>query len=299
MTNDLPDLTELLPSWQLVLRSERKSPATLKGYTKGVTAYIRWCAATGTPLVLSRANVQQFIADLLDNGMEASTAVARQSALKRFSAWLTAEGEYETDPLLGVKPPKVDRKVVNALTDDDLKRLIKACQGKALTDRRDEAIVRLLAETGMRAGEVLALTVEDVDVHRGLVTIHRGKGGKGRVAPFGPQTATALDRYIRVRRGHRLADAAPLWVGGQDKTFGYHALDKTLKHRAELAGIKGFHLHRMRHTAATRWLRHGGSESGLMSVAGWANRDMIDRYTSASASERAADEARGLNLGDL
>ena len=55
----------------------------------------------------------------------------------------------------------------------------------------------------------------------------------------------------------------------------------------------------MRHTAATRWLPAGGSEGGLMAVAGWSTRDMIDRYTAATASERAATEARGLGLGEL
>ena len=72
-----------------------------------------------------------------------------------------------------------------------------------------------------------------------------------------------------------------------------------LKRRAQAAGIPGFHLHLMRHTAATRWLRAGGSEGGLMAVAGWSTRGMVDRYTGASASERAAAEAHGLNLGDL
>ena len=66
-----------------------------------------------------------------------------------------------------------------------------------------------------------------------------------------------------------------------------------------MVGIKGFHLHLLRHTAATRWLRAGGSEGGLMAVAGWKSREMMDRYVGASASERAADEARGLNLGEM
>ena len=72
-----------------------------------------------------------------------------------------------------------------------------------------------------------------------------------------------------------------------------------LKARASSAGIEGFHPHLLRHTAATRWLRAGGSEGGLMSVAGWKTRGMLDRYTMSSAAERAATEARGLNLGDL
>jgi integrase len=69
--------------------------------------------------------------------------------------------------------------------------------------------------------------------------------------------------------------------------------------RAAAAGIDGFHPHRLRHTAAHRWLAAGGSESGLMSVAGWTRPDMLMRYTKAQAASRAAEEARRLNLGDL
>lgn len=299
MTQSLPELAALLPSWQLALKAERKSPGTIRTYSDGVKKYLRWCTDNGNPAELNRAAVQAFLADLLDDGMEGNTAKSRDLALKRYAAWLVDEGELSANPLLGLKPPKADHKVVNALSDDQLKRLIKACQGKSLQDRRDEAIVRLMAETGMRAGEVLSLQVSDVNLHDGLVTVVRGKGGKGRVAPFGSQTAAALDRYLRARRSHRLADTGPLWLGGGGKGFGYHGLSAVLKARAKAAGIDGFHLHLMRHTAATRWLRAGGSEGGLMAVAGWSTRAMIDRYTGASAAERAASEARGLNLGEL
>jgi site-specific recombinase XerD len=299
MQSTLPDLAGLLPSWRLALQAERKSPGTIKAYTDGVTAFLRWCEATGTPAELNKPTVQAFVAHLLEKGAEATTARSRQLGVRRFSTWLAAEGELEDDPLIGIKAPKLDAKVTAALTDDELRRLIRACQGKSLRDRRDEAIIRLMAETGMRAGEVIGMQTSDVDLPRGLATVRRGKGGKGRVAPFGPQTATAIDRYLRARRTHRLADAGPLWVGGGGKTLGYHGLSRSIKGRAEAAGINSFHLHLLRHTAATRWLRAGGSEAGLMAVAGWSTRDMIDRFTGASASERAAAEARGLALGDL
>ncbi|HEY2089717.1 MAG TPA: tyrosine-type recombinase/integrase [Mycobacterium sp.] len=294
-----PDLAALLPSWRVALTAEHKSPGTIRTYTDGVKKFLRWCADTGQPAELSRSNVQAFLAYLIGDGQEGNTARSRDLALKRFAAWLLDEGEITANPLIGLKPPRADQKVVHALTDDELKRLIRACQGKSLVDRRDEAIVRLMLEAGLRAGEVVGLQVSDVDISRGLVTITRVKGGKGRVAPFGPQTAQALDRYLRVRRSHRLADAGALWVGGGGKRFRYFGLNAALKIRAEAAGIEGFHLHVMRHTAATRWLRAGGSEQGLMSVAGWQTRSMLDRYTSASASERAAEESRKLNLGDL
>jgi integrase/recombinase XerD len=104
---------------------------------------------------------------------------------------------------------------------------------------------------------------------------------------------------MRARRTHRLRDDPALWLGDRGKHFSYDALHKTLAMRAEMAGIPGFHPHRLRHTAAHRWLSKGGSEGGLMAVAGWTRPDMLLRYTKAQASARAAEEAQRLNLGEL
>lgn len=301
MAEPLPalDLTGLLTSWEIILVAENKSPTTISSYLRGVRLYLAWCEQGGHPMQLTRAQVQRYAAELIADGKEANTVRLRQAAVRQFARWLVDEGELDTDPLLGLRPPKLPAKVVHALTDDQLYALIKACQGKTLRDRRDEALVRLMAETGLRASEVAALRLPDVDLMRGLVTIHKGKGGKGRVVPFGPKTAAALDRYIRARRTHKLAGTDALWVGVGGKTFAYFGLNDTLRDRAKTAGITGFHLHLLRHTAATRWLRAGGSEGGLMAIAGWSTRDMIDRYTGASPSERAAAEARTLGLGEL
>ncbi|MFZ0324193.1 MAG: site-specific integrase, partial [Actinomycetes bacterium] len=134
---------------------------------------------------------------------------------------------------------------------------------------------------------------------QGTATIRRGKGGKGRVVPYGAQTTRALDRYLRARRSHRLADTPALWLGSRSKGFTYDALYKALALRAGRAGVTGFHPHQLRHTTAHRWLAAGGSEGGLMAVAGWTRPDMLLRYTQAQAQSRAADEARRLNLGEL
>jgi site-specific recombinase XerD len=294
-----PDLRTLLGSWELHLRAERKSPATIKSYGDGVRRFVAWCEDKGHSPALDRRTVAAFVADILESGAEPATARSRHLALRRFSAWLVKERELRDDLLLGTKPPKLDAKVVPVLTEDQLRALVKACDGPDLRDRRDEAVVRLMAETGMRAGEVIGMTGADVDLPRGLAVVRRGKGGKGRTVPFGPQTGRALDRYMRLRRSHRLAESAPLWLGDRGKGFTYFGLHAALKYRADLAGLTGFHPHVLRHTAASRWLAAGGTEGGLMAVAGWSRRDMIDRYTKATAEHRAADEARGLRLGEL
>jgi integrase/recombinase XerD len=294
-----PDLAALLPSWEVCLRAERKSPQTVKSYGDGVRRFLAWCADADRPAVLDRRTVTAWVADLLDTGAEPATARSRQLAVRRFSAWLVEEGETPSDALLGIRAPRLDTKVVEPLSEDDLRALLAACRGNDLRDRRDEAILRLMLETGARAGEVVDLQVADVDVTTGMATIRRGKGGKGRVVPFGPQTARAIDRYLRLRRSHRLADGPDLWLGDRGKAFAYDGLHKALGERAKAAGLSGFHPHLMRHTAAHRWLSAGGSEGGLMAVAGWTRPDMLLRYTKAQASSRAAVEARRLNLGDL
>src|SRR4029077_9639030 len=116
---------------------------------------------------------------------------------------------------------------------------------------------------------------------------------------FGPQCARALDRYIRARRKHPKAHTEALFLGGGGQTLGYHGLDRALKSRAKAAGVQRFTLHRLRHCAAQRWLDAGGSEQGAMSVFGWRSRSMLDRYTRASAADRAVAESRQLELGEF
>ena len=102
---DSPNLVELLPSWELHLRAERKSPQTVKSFGDGVRAYLAWCAADDKPAALERRQLREFVDGLLTAGAKPATAVSRHQAVRRFSAWLTEEGEQSTDPLLGLKWP--------------------------------------------------------------------------------------------------------------------------------------------------------------------------------------------------
>lgn len=295
------DLADVLGSWELHLRAERRSPQTVKAYGDGVRAYLAWCERVGRPVALDRRQLREFVDDLLTGGAKPATAVSRHLAVRRYSAWLAEEGEQPVDLLLGLRAPKLDRPVVEPLTDDQLRAMVKACRGPELRDKRDEAILRLMFTTGARAGEVVALQTGDLSLRTdpATATIRRGKGGAGRVVPLAPEAASAIDRYLRARKTHRLAGEPALWLGDRGKGFTYDALHKTLAMRAQRAGVEGFHPHMLRHTAAHRWLAKGGSEGGLMAVAGWTRPDMLLRYTRAQASSRAAEEAQRLNLGEL
>jgi site-specific recombinase XerD len=293
-------LSDLLQSWILVLKAENKAKSTVYNYGNHVKRYITWCEQRGQVPRIDRALVNEWTAEQLADEIEPVTVKMRQLALRRLSAWMDAESDIDyTDQLLGLRSPKLPEKLVTPLTDIQLKVLLAACEGTGLRDIRDMAILRLMTETGMRAGEVIGLHVADLDLPTRTVTIRKSKTGRGRTVNFSPKTGVAIDKYLRRRRNHVLADRPQLWLGEREKGLSYMGLRYSILARAELAGIKGFHLHRLRHTAASRWLTAGGSEQGLMQRAGWRSRQMLDRYTRYTAEERAAAEADRLNLGDL
>lgn len=291
-------LADNLISWKLYLQASRRTKGTIRIYSQVVLMFVQWCEENEITPALNKINVQKWLVHLLDSGIAPSTTQLRQTILRGYSKWLLAEREIDTDELAGMEMVRCDTKVTPALADSQVSAMIAACKGgKPILDRRDEALIRFMAETGARASEVTDLKITDVNLSFQVATITRGKGGKGRIVPFSGDCAAALDRYIRARRKEiAKPEIGPLWVGDHGRNFGYYGLRKALLRRAVQAGVSDFHPHLFRHTAATRWLRHGGSEAGLMSVAGWSTRSMIDRYTAASASERAVEESRRLNL---
>jgi integrase/recombinase XerD len=95
----LLDITALIPSWQLALRSANRSPRTITTYLSGVKSFLSWCERTGTPPALTKRNAQGWVADMLEGGAQPATATTWLGVLKRFSAWLVEEGEIDSDPL--------------------------------------------------------------------------------------------------------------------------------------------------------------------------------------------------------
>ena len=111
---------------------------------------------------LTKPTVMAWLAGMAD--AEPATVRLRLAAVKQFAKWLAAEGYLNADAVLLIRPPRLDQKPVAAFSDDELRRLIKACAGTGWRDRRDKAMAMLLRDTGLRAGELLALDVTDVDL---------------------------------------------------------------------------------------------------------------------------------------
>lgn len=297
MNDTFLDLPDLLESWLRRLRAERKSAHTLRCYRSGVESYVAWCAQAGLPAELNPDTVTEFVTAKLTTG-QVSTVRLTLTVLKVFARWIADEEGIDMSTVTRIRLPKADDRSVPDLSENEVARLLKACEGTRLSQRRDMALIALFAETGLRAAEMVALDLTDIDIDGCVLHVKRGKGGKGRRVRFSVGTAAIVDRYLRTRKRSVLRPSeGPLWVSNQGTRLTYRGMASTLKARAVSAGVIGFHMHRLRHTAAVRWLRHKGTETGLRAHAGWTSNTMIARYVKAASEQLAGEEFDRLDLG--
>jgi len=153
-------------SFRRTLEAENKSPRTIEAYTDAVRLLATYCQAHGTPLLageLRREHIQEFIADQLARWKPA-TAHNRYRSLHAFFKWAVAEGDLEASPMDGMKPPQLPEQPVEVIRPEHLARLLRTCEGRDFTSRRDTAIILLLVDTGMRRAECVGMTPDDVDL---------------------------------------------------------------------------------------------------------------------------------------
>jgi site-specific recombinase XerD len=294
-------LESLRGSFNRSLRVEGKADRTLVLYGQSIIYFSRWLAEQGVGADLSnltRDNVLKWLDALRERGLTTGTIRTRWRGLRRFTNWLVAEGIIGTDPLTGITVDKPEPPPVPILTDDELSALVDACKGKKFADRRDEAVIRLLIDCGLRVSEVTGIDLPDLDLDSESVTV-TGKGSRVRAAYFGAKTGQALDRYIRERARHRHASSSALFLGERGR-FTPDGVRERLKIRADMAGLDPatVHPHRFRHTNAHDFLLAGGQERDLKRLMGWRSDTMLERYGASAADHRAREAARRLKRGD-
>lgn len=298
MAVDATELEALAGSWEIHLAAGHKSPRTIRTYLTGLRRYAAWCAEHGLDPDLEPGPVKSWMASMMNAGLKPATVQTWLAAVRAFAAWLAAE-EGTAAALAAVKGPKLDEPIPDYVTPDQFGALLRTCEGRGFHDVRDRAILGMLNDSGARASELLSMTLDGTNLRQRTARVESGKGGKGRVVAYSAETARDLDRYLRARRGHRLASVPWVWlplrVSGNASHLTYPAMYRSLRRRAEAADPPfALHPHMLRAAMAIRWRLNGGSTESMMTLAGWRDLKMVRRYTAAADNELALAEARRL-----
>lgn len=276
----------LLTSFRRHLRAERKADASVSHYVGASAQFLAFAQEQGLPDIpgISREHVEMWL-ELLHERYRPHTVRNRYIGLRIFFKWLDEEGEIAKNPMARIKPPSVEEAPKDVATPEDVTKVFTMLEKAKRW--RDAAMLALLYDTGMRAGELADARTEHFNFDAGILLIPRTKAGRIRSVRIGPTGVRYLDRYHRTKR------ADPEWLlNGPRGKMTRSGIYWAVRRMFEEAGIPGrFGAHDMRHTSASHVAMSGEmSEADAMALYGWSDPDMWRHYT-AQAREKASLEA--------
>jgi integrase/recombinase XerD len=283
-------LAHAIDGFELSLRARSLSPNTIKDYLCTLRKFREF--VPGDPLIseIRKETIEAFLAHLSES-MTNKSLLNRWIGLSAFWTWCVDEHLTRHHIVRKVKPPRPETKVIDPLTEMDVRALMTAAErsrsyrsnvfpgnvDNALPFAvRNKALILLLLDTGLRASELCSLSIHDVDIKSGHLTV-MGKGSKERQIPFSHRTAQALWRYLGQRQAPGPDD--PLFLSRGGYRLGREELAHTMKMIGQRANVQSHvHPHRFRHTFAINYLRNGGDVYTLQKILGHSTMEMCRRY---------------------
>jgi len=254
-------------------KTKNYSLHTLRAYRSDLESFFNFLNELNETKVDNRI-ISHYIGFLLRYGLDTKTVARKLSSLKSFFKTLKKKGLIKENPTDIIKTPKLKRYLPGFLTYEQIKK------GLEITNPRDRAIMETLYSCGLRAGELVGLNIDDVDLNRSEVKV-RGKGNKERIVPIGKFAVEAITSYLRNRPMPKAIDhTQSLFLNNHGGRLTTRSLQRIVhKYLARVAQVSGTNPHILRHSFATHLLENGADLRAVQELLGHSSLSTVQIYT--------------------
>jgi len=255
---------------------------TIDAYNYDISRYLLYLTerpSVNEPNDILAEDVVDYLLYLKDNGLSSRSIRRHLSSIRLFHRYLLSEKVASHDPTADFDSPKAWKKLPTALSPSEVDRLLGVPRPDSFRGVRDAAILELMYSAGLRVSEVIAITVDSVNLKEGYVRC-RGKGDRERVVPIGSVAEMKLLRYLNERAGAKGAASQVLFLTRLGRGFTRRGLWKLVKELARKAGIeKNITPHTLRHSFATHLLDGGADLRAVQEMLGHVDISATQIYT--------------------
>ncbi len=257
------------------------SENTKKAYIRDIRNFEVFVKGRGTENLEEVANTQllAYLMELRSQNMSKATLNRKLASLRAFYHYLQKIGRIEENPAEGIKSPRVEKKEIEYISVEDIDRLMKL-PDNTMKGIRDRAILELLYATGIRAGELIEMKEEDLNLRMGFVKCSP-QSGKARIIPMGKLCRSALEDYFLTSRPALMKNNQTdiLFVNYAGKPITRQGLWKVLREYGEAAELPiSLTPQVIRNSFAVHMLQNGADVKSLQELMGHEDISATQAY---------------------
>lgn len=233
---------------------------------------------------ISSTDLNSYVIYMEKNKMSTATISRNIASIKSFFMFLLKKGVVENDCADQLKPPKIEKKVPQILTVEEINLLLEQPSKTSPKEVRDKAMLELLYATGMRVSELVSLKLEDVNLTLGYIICR--DNGKDRVIPIENAARSALENYIKNYREGLCQDSQYLFSNLHGTPMTRQGFWKLIKAYAKKAGInKDITPHMIRHSFASHLVTNGADLKAVQEMLGHSDISTTQIYLRSRQSK--------------
>lgn len=228
---------------------------------------------------ITKKDLDDYVADLEKQNFKAATISRNIASIKAFYHYLVGEGIVTEDISEDLKAPKIEKKIPEILTTDEVIRLLNQPKGDSPKEIRDKAMLELLYATGIRVTELITLKLSDVNMQMGYIVCR--DSNKERIIPFGREAKAALVKYLDKTRASMLIDNEGdlLFSNCSGQSMSRQGFWKLIKYYAKKADIQAdITPHTLRHSFAAHLVENGADLRSVQEMLGHSDISTTQIY---------------------